>query len=58
MRGYSYESLGVKVGDATTGGRVLGVASAEYVITSYSIHYTMLYDMRRKLIAPRFSFPP
>jgi len=31
VRGYSYESLGVKVGDATTGGRVLGVASAEYV---------------------------
>lgn len=31
VRGYSYESLGVKVGDAVTGGRVLGVASAEYV---------------------------
>ena len=31
VRGYSYESLGVKLGDATTGGRVLGVASAEYV---------------------------
>ena len=31
VRGYSYESLGVKLGDATTGGRVLGVTSAEYV---------------------------
>lgn len=31
VRGYSYESLGVKVGDATTGGRVLGVTSAEFV---------------------------
>lgn len=31
VRGYSYESLGVDVGNAVTGGRVLGVASAEYV---------------------------
>jgi len=31
VRGYAYEGLGVKVGDAVTGGRVLGVASAEYV---------------------------
>ncbi len=31
VRGYAYESLGVDVGDAVTGGRVLGVASAEYV---------------------------
>jgi translocation and assembly module TamA len=31
VRGYAYEGLGVRVGDAVTGGRVLGVASAEYV---------------------------
>jgi len=31
VRGYSYESLGVKSGDATVGGRYLAVASAEYV---------------------------
>jgi translocation and assembly module TamA len=31
VRGYAYESLGVDEGGAVTGGRVLGVASAEYV---------------------------
>jgi len=31
VRGYAFESLGVDVGGAVTGGRVLGVASAEYV---------------------------
>ena len=31
VRGYSYGSLGVDVDGAVTGGRVLGVASAEYV---------------------------
>ncbi len=31
VRGYAYESLGVDAGGAVTGGRVLGVASAEYV---------------------------
>ena len=31
MRGYDFESLGVKQGTATIGGRVLAVASAEYV---------------------------
>jgi translocation and assembly module TamA len=31
VRGYDYESLGVKSGDAIVGGRYLGVASAEYV---------------------------
>lgn len=31
VRGYSYQSLGVKAGDAVVGGRYLGVASAEYV---------------------------
>lgn len=31
VRGYAYESLGVKKGDAVVGGRYLGVASAEYV---------------------------
>ena len=29
-RGYAYESLGVREGDATVGGRYLAVASAEY----------------------------
>ena len=31
VRGYDYESLGVKQGTATIGGRALAVASAEYV---------------------------
>lgn len=31
VRGYAYQSLGVREGDATVGGRYLGVASAEYV---------------------------
>ena len=31
VRGYAYQSLGVKNGDAVIGGRYLGVASAEYV---------------------------
>lgn len=31
VRGYAYDSLGVDVGNSVTGGRVLGVASAEYV---------------------------
>ncbi len=31
VRGYAYQSLGVKNGDAVVGGRYLGVASAEYV---------------------------
>ncbi|MBE0619389.1 MAG: outer membrane protein assembly factor [Burkholderiales bacterium] len=31
VRGYAYQSLGVKSGDAVVGGRYLGVASAEYV---------------------------
>lgn len=31
VRGYAYDSLGVDVDGAVTGGRVLGVASAEYV---------------------------
>jgi len=31
VRGYAYQSLGVKSGDAIVGGRYLGVASAEYV---------------------------
>ena len=31
VRGYNYESLGVKQGTATIGGRALAVASAEYV---------------------------
>lgn len=31
VRGYAFDSLGVDVGGAVTGGRVLGVASAEYV---------------------------
>ena len=31
VRGYAYESLGVKRGDAVVGGRYLGVASVEYV---------------------------
>ena len=31
VRGYAYESLGVKNGNAVVGGRYLGVASAEYV---------------------------
>ena len=30
VRGYAYQSLGVDKGDAVTGGRALGVASAEY----------------------------
>ncbi len=30
VRGYAYQSLGVRKGDAVTGGRALGVASAEY----------------------------
>ena len=30
VRGYAYESLGVKEGDAVVGGRYLAVASAEY----------------------------
>lgn len=31
VRGYAFESIGVRVGGAVTGGRVLGLASAEYV---------------------------
>ena len=31
VRGYAYQSLGVPVGDAVVGGRLLGVASAELV---------------------------
>ncbi len=31
VRGYAYQSLGVQDGDATVGGRYLGVVSAEYV---------------------------
>lgn len=31
VRGYAYQSLGVREGDATVGGRYLAVASAEYV---------------------------
>jgi translocation and assembly module TamA len=31
VRGYAFESLGVRVGDAVVGGRYLGVASVEYV---------------------------
>lgn len=31
VRGYAYQSLGVSEGDATVGGRYLGIASAEYV---------------------------
>ncbi|MBE0614489.1 MAG: outer membrane protein assembly factor [Burkholderiales bacterium] len=31
VRGYAYQSLGVKLGDAIVGGRYLGLASAEYV---------------------------
>lgn len=31
VRGYAYQSLGVKSGNAVVGGRYLGVASAEYV---------------------------
>lgn len=31
VRGFAYQSLGVKSGDAIVGGRYLGVASAEYV---------------------------
>jgi len=31
VRGYAFESLGVRVGGAVTGGRVMGLASAEYV---------------------------
>ncbi|HMU18020.1 MAG TPA: BamA/TamA family outer membrane protein, partial [Thauera aminoaromatica] len=31
VRGYDYQSLGVKEGDATVGGRYLATASAEYV---------------------------
>jgi len=31
VRGYDFESLGVKQGTATVGGRVLAVASAEYI---------------------------
>lgn len=31
VRGYAYQSLGVKEGKATVGGRYLGTASAEYV---------------------------
>ena len=31
VRGYNYQSLGVKEGDAVVGGRYLGVVSAEYV---------------------------
>ncbi|ATE62425.1 autotransporter assembly complex protein TamA [Thauera sinica] len=31
VRGYAYQSLGVREGDATVGGRYLGVMSAEYV---------------------------
>ncbi|MDX1376161.1 MAG: autotransporter assembly complex family protein [Burkholderiales bacterium] len=31
VRGYAYDSLGVDIGGAVTGGRVLGVASVEYV---------------------------
>jgi len=31
VRGYAYQSLGVRSGDAIVGGRYLGVASAEYV---------------------------
>jgi translocation and assembly module TamA len=31
VRGYAYESLGVAEGDATVGGRYMGIASAEYV---------------------------
>jgi translocation and assembly module TamA len=30
VRGYAFESLGVDVGNAVVGGRVLAVASAEY----------------------------
>jgi translocation and assembly module TamA len=30
VRGYSYESIGVPLGDATVGGRYLAIASAEY----------------------------
>jgi translocation and assembly module TamA len=31
IRGYAYQSLGVRQGAATVGGRMLGVASAEYI---------------------------
>lgn len=31
VRGYAYQSLGVKSGEAVLGGRIVGVASAEYV---------------------------
>ena len=31
MRGYAYQSLGVREGEATVGGRYLGTLSAEYV---------------------------
>ncbi len=31
VRGYAYQSLGVKSGEAVLGGRIMGVASAEYV---------------------------
>ncbi|MBN8441358.1 MAG: outer membrane protein assembly factor [Thauera sp.] len=31
VRGYAYQSLGVREGDATVGGRYMGVMSAEYV---------------------------
>ena len=31
VRGYAYQSLGVEEGGAVLGGRVLGVASAEYL---------------------------
>lgn len=31
VRGYAYQSLGVREGDATVGGRYMAVASAEYV---------------------------
>ena len=31
VRGYAFQSLGVRQGQSVTGGRVLGVASAEYV---------------------------
>lgn len=31
VRGYAYQSLGVKSGEAVLGGRILGVVSAEYI---------------------------
>jgi len=45
VRGYAYQSLGVRQGDAVTGGRALGIVSAEYTrwVTS-DWGYAVFYD--------------